>query len=191
MIYWSQFCWHLKMECTPIWPPPASLACLSGPAALVAFLKWGSWAMCVEHHLVVFPTTPNKCRQVYIQYFFFFSWGGVAGYACAVSSTQQGQIRGSVAQFYNKLLVGIKVKRKVEIHLSLKLWQKGLIFEWLIHNNMVFKHKTCQDKTKLSMKPPETVSEYIKSVTPEAVSGLYIVIQCRQGLPVINFEGEP
>ena len=44
------------------------------------------------------------------------------------------------AQIYNKVLVGVKVKRKVEVHRSLslgKLLSESLIFMWLCH--MVFK----------------------------------------------------
>ena len=65
-----------------LWPPPASLACLSGP---VAVLKGGHW-LCiwnrVSHH-------PDKCKQVRI-----FS-GGEGGGGGTVGSTQKGQTSGS------------------------------------------------------------------------------------------------
>ena len=81
-----------------LWPPPASLACLSGP---VAVLKGGGGVMGYMYGTGCL-ITPDNCKQVRA----FFPGGG----GNTVSGSQQG-VWGP-----NKVLVGVKVKRKVETH---------------------------------------------------------------------------
>ena len=91
-----------KIECTPIWPPPEYL---SGPAASIAFLKGVLWAVCMEHHLV---GCPDKSVQAYSIF---------PGVLVVLS---KAKLRGLGTQIYNKVLGGVKLKRKVDVHQSLK-----------------------------------------------------------------------